>query len=192
MKMKKKGNAKIRSENENSDKNISDYQINKRFYHSPVIRKSFDLLVQEELLTKLLILSIRLGVTLDIMIKSLTNIDDVFSSFNHLLNSKCKFYFDSNRVLCYDFTSWENYEDSPEQLLIVILGICAAFRINLEFQEGFDDNLKGINEFLLAEFPETYKTYDVLSKQFDFTTSVRIYGKPIAGKLDISNQIINN
>jgi len=174
-KMKKSTNAKIGSENENSDKNLSDYQINKRFYHSPVIRKSFDLLVQEELLLNLLILSILLGLTLDIMIKYLTNIDDVFSSFNSLLNSKCKFYFNSERVLCYDFTSWENYEDSPEQLLIVILGICAAFRINLEFQEGFDDNLKGINEFLLAEFPDTYKAYDVLSKKFDFGTSMLFY-----------------
>lgn len=175
MQMKKRKNAKIRPLNGNCEMNQINVQIVTKFYHSPVIRKSFDLLVMDELLTNLLILSGRLVGTIDIMIKDLTNIDDVFSSLNHLLNSKGSFYFDSNRVLCYDFSSWEDYENSPEPLLLIMLGICAAFRINLEFQEGFDDNLKGINEFLLAEFPETYKAYDVLSKQFEFGTNILFY-----------------
>lgn len=43
----------------------------------------------------------------------------------------------------------------------------------------------------IDEFHETYKAYDVLSKQFDFGTSIRIYGKPIAGKVDNMNQTNN-
>jgi hypothetical protein len=182
LKMKKIRNAIIRSENENSDKNQFDNQINRRFYHSPAIRKSFDLLVKDELLIHFLIFACRLVDMIDIMIKDLSNIDEVYSSFNNLLNSKCIFYFDTNRKLYYDFSSWENYEDSPEQLLIIILGICAAFRINLELLENTNDHLKEINEFLLKEFPEPYNAYCALSRQFEFMTSMHFYGEPFVTK----------
>lgn len=175
MKKKKKENAISLSQKENSDKNQLCIQLKTKFYHSPAIRKSFDLLVKKKLYVNLLVFAGRLADTIDVMIKDRTDINEVFSSFNKLLNDKGGFYFNSERELFYDFSYREEYEESPEQLLIVILGICAAYRINLDLLEEINEGLNGVSRIISQEFPETYKAYNDLSKQFDFTTSIRLY-----------------
>jgi hypothetical protein len=159
----------------NRDKKQLSVQLKTKFYHSPAIRKRFDVLVKDSLFVNLLIFSCRLVTTIDVMVKNLTNINEVFITFNGLLNDNGGFYFNSDRELFYCFSHRDEFEESPELLLIVILGICAAHRISLDLLEDIDDDLKGVSSVLSQEFHETYKAYHDLSKLFDFRASIRFY-----------------
>ena len=101
-------------------------------------------------------------------------IDDILSSWNKLIGSKCKYGLNSDGAYYCKFKSKENFLQSEETSMLVPFGIFACLRINLEFLEYQNPILEGLNEGLSRDYPEIYNAYCALSQQYDFDSTVNL------------------
>lgn len=101
-------------------------------------------------------------------------IDNILDSFSSLMGTKCKYSLDSDGSICYKLEDNKVFEESKESGLVIFLGIFACFKLNLEYLEFQNPELKGLNKFLLLEYAETYNAYRALTNQYGFEGTVKL------------------
>jgi hypothetical protein len=101
-------------------------------------------------------------------------IDDILRSFNNLLGSIYKFSLATDGNICLKIESNGNLDESAEQGVLILLGIFACLRINLEFLESQNLQLKGLNVSLSGDYPKIYYGYCALSQQYGFDRTVNL------------------
>lgn len=117
-------------------------------------------------------------------------IDDILSSFNNLVGSKCKFTLGATGI-CFKPEPNENFEESEESGLLILLAIFACFRINLGYLESQNLLLKGLNEYLSRDFPEIYYGYCALSQHNGFDRTVNLGLNPPETPEEILGYLLN-
>ncbi len=187
--MKNKKNATYHSRNGNSKKTGSKTESKKM--------SGLDLFVLE-LVKKgeenpLLECVMEIGSILSKNVGNKFEVLDNMDGINQLLDS----------LACPDLSYYENYrnvenmEIHKTMFYYSFYSICARHGVNLESLETENDFLKGLNEFLLKESPETYNAYDKVSVQFKFNTIIRFRmtdcnGKNMMPGYDLKNPSMKN
>jgi hypothetical protein len=176
--MKNKKNATPRSRNGSSKRcKLSSKEI-AELNKDPLVQKLTELCRNNELILRLVEIYHNYGDKISIRAINLEQIRRIYSVYSNLLSLKCKFFIDSDGIIRYQFDSDESFEYSNEHVVVVILGALAPLGLNLEYLESQNSIFKGLNSFLLKEFPETYNAYCALSNQFKFGHVVQSFEKP--------------
>jgi hypothetical protein len=129
-----------------------------------------------KVLSALFFLSISLGPKVSKLNNESHHIDVILSYLSELLVSKCKFLLDSDGRLCYNFKDQDEQSlESDESGLLIMIGVFACYKINLEYLELKNPKWKGLNKTLSEAFPEIYDVYISLSKKFDFKGTARLW-----------------
>jgi len=119
-----------------------------------------------------------LGLKFNNETKNLDLIEDYFSSFNAIIDSKSILNVDSLGCLNLGSEPIEDFYTHDSLIFVCCLIYLACFKVNLESLESQNSKLKGLNNFLLKEFPSTYNAYCEMSDQFEFKTIVQISDEP--------------
>jgi hypothetical protein len=180
------------SRNGSSKSTMSNSIISEGLKNQKSLQKSFEEYNDYELSISLTVIAMHISGKVDGVFNGLYEGDKILSAFSNHLGSRCIYSFDSGGHLCFEFKdNSEKFLESLESGLLVVLGIFACYRVNLDILEKKSSILKGLNNYLLNNCPETYKAYNTLSKEFDFDSigpieiGDNVSQNPSAGKNNI-------
>lgn len=105
-------------------------------------------------------------------------ITDINMSYCSLMGSKCTMVSLYSGGKAFQLGEVKDFVDKKELVIVASLAEILCFRINLEFLELKNPELKGLNEFLSNRYPKTYNAYCALSKQYGFDRTVKLELKP--------------
>lgn len=112
-----------------------------------------------------------LGYKVNDRIKSMPNTKNIVKALSSELTEKCRFNI-SKGQLRFELKGDDSFLESNEAGILITLGVFACLRINLEYLEIRNPELKAMNEILYFLFPEAKQAYDEVSKKFGFNKTV--------------------
>lgn len=172
--MLKKQSAKTHSRNGSSKTRKFNHHIKWTVDNESLMQKMAKAISGNELLFRLLELSIYLMKNVDFSKDTSFDILKSMRKFRIMLGCRCKFYLDSAGDIYHQANSEEDSDSFSESTVGYLLGILSAFKVNLEFFEFQGSNLKGINKYLSDSFPEIYNSYCLLSKKHGFDNYITL------------------
>ncbi len=172
--MLKKQSAKTHSSNGSSKTRKFNTHVRWTVDNESLMQKMTKAINGNELLFRLLELSIYLMKNVDYSSDTSFDILKSMRKFRSKLGFRCKFYFDSAGDIYHQANSEEDSDSFSESTVGYLLGILSAFKVNLEFFEFQGSNLKGINKYLSETFPEIYNSYCLLSKKHGFDNYITL------------------
>lgn len=154
--------------------------------HAVLKTDSGDLLIQQnDSLFPFFLICIGLGHRIKSEKNESHQIDDILSTFSNLMGSKCTYSLDSEGYICFMLDDNEDFRESNESGLVIMLGIFSCFKLNLEFLEYQNPELMGINALLSNEYPGVYNAYRTLTNEFGFEGTVKLGLNPTASDDEI-------
>lgn len=139
--------------------------------HHVLLENVIDL--ENNIYSYFLLISKSIGYKVNENVKNKRNTKQIVKELTSKLNDKCR-YFINDGALNFEIIGGQSELESNEAMILVAFGAFACLRINLEYLELRNPELKGMNDILKILYPEAKEAYEFVSKKFGFNKTVYI------------------